>query len=214
MVKVAPSILSCDFARLHDCVKKVEGADFLHVDVMDGRFVPNITIGQPVVVALKKVCDIPLDVHLMIENPEKHLDSFIESGADMLTVHAEASVHMDRTLNYIRSCGIKAGVALNPSTPVNVIENVLYCVDMVLVMSVNPGFGGQKFIQNSLNKIREIKSIVGNRQIMIEVDGGINEVVGKECFLAGADILVAGNYIFNSDDPKSAIKKLRFFPQA
>jgi ribulose-phosphate 3-epimerase len=178
MVKIAPSILSADFARLGEDVTAAEkaGADLIHVDVMDGHFVPNITIGPLVVKAVKKIAKLPLDVHLMIENPDDYVKEFAESGSDMITVHAEATVHLHRTIQNIRECGAKAGVSVNPATPLSLIEIVLPYVDMVLIMSVNPGFGGQKFIPEALLKIKQLKKMIDERKlkIEIEVDGGVN----------------------------------------
>ena len=166
MVKIAPSILSADFARLGEEIKEAEraGADLIHVDIMDGHFVPNITIGPPVVKAIKKATGLPLDVHLMIEEPDRFIDDFVKAGADILTVHSEASTHLNRTLNYIKSKGIRSGVSLNPSTPLNVLDFVLSDVDMVLIMSVNPGFGGQEFIPQTLGKIKMLKNIIQNKK--------------------------------------------------
>jgi ribulose-phosphate 3-epimerase len=213
MVKVAPSILSADFSCLWEEVKRVEmsGADLLHIDVMDGHFVPNITFGPPVISGLKGKTNLPFDVHLMIEKPERFVDEFIEAGADILTVHVESTVHLHRLLNYIKSRGIKSGVALNPSTPLTDLQYILEIVDTVLIMSVNPGFGGQKFIPGMVDKIRELKKIVQqkNPEILIEVDGGINEYNSHDIIKAGADILVAGSAIYKSPDPENVIKKLK-----
>ncbi|KPK00999.1 MAG: ribulose phosphate epimerase, partial [Nitrospira bacterium SG8_35_4] len=178
MVKIAPSILSADFSRLGDEIRDAEkaGADFIHVDVMDGHFVPNITIGPLVVKAARKAASVPLDVHLMIEDPDKYIREFAESGADIITVHEEASVHLHRTIQNIRECGVRAAVSLNPATPVSNIDLILPYIDMVLVMSVNPGFGGQKFIPEALSKIEMLKHIIVERKLKIdiEVDGGVN----------------------------------------
>lgn len=213
MVKVAPSILSADFSRLEDEVKRVEqgGADLLHIDVMDGHFVPNITLGPPVIACLKGKTALPFDVHLMIENPEKYIDDFIRAGADIITVHVESTVHLHRLVTYIKSHGIKPGVALNPSTPLNTIKYILDDIYMVLVMSVNPGFGGQKFIPRMFDKISELKAILSknNPEILIEVDGGINEENASKIINAGADILVAGSAIYKSHSPEDVIKKLK-----
>jgi len=200
MALVAPSILSADFARLGEEVDALgrAGADWVHVDVMDGRFVPNITIGPLVVAAVKRCTAMPLDVHLMIVEPEKYLQAFREAGADLLTVHAEATAHLHRTLQAIRSLGARAGVSLNPATPISAIENVLDCVDLVLVMSVNPGFGGQEFIPSAIEKVAALSAAraAKGHSYLIEVDGGINEKTGAKVVAAGADVLVAGNYVF------------------
>src|SRR4030065_2500992 len=178
MKKIAPSILSADFSRLSEEIKAVEaaGADYIHVDVMDGHFVPNITIGSPVVNAIRKVTKLPLDVHLMISEPDRYIADFAKAGSDIITVHAEACIHLHRTIGYIKELGIRAGVSLNPSTPLSVIEQILEDVDMVLLMTVNPGFGGQKFIKTMLPKIAEMRSILDNRGLNVElmVDGGVN----------------------------------------
>lgn len=198
MVKIAPSILSANFARLGDDIKAAEdgGADWLHVDVMDGHFVPNITIGPPVVKALRPLTKMPFDVHLMISDPDKYLAEFIDAGANYLTVHAEACGHLHRTLAFIRSKGVKAGVALNPSTPVSLIQHVLDELDLVVIMTVNPGFGGQKFIKGVLSKVKEVKALIGSRPIEIEIDGGVTAENSKTCVEAGATVLVAGNAVF------------------
>lgn len=210
---IAPSILSADFARLGEEVSAVQaaGADLLHVDVMDGRFVPNITLGPLVVSALKPVSRIPLDVHLMVHEPDHLLDAFIKAGADYLTVHAEACTHLDRTLSFIRERGIKAGVALNPATPVCMISHVLDRVDLVLVMSVNPGFGGQSFIDYSLDKVATVKRMVEHLEHppLIEVDGGVKPDNAGLVAGAGADILVAGSAVFASGDYQGMIRKIR-----
>jgi len=213
MIKIAPSILSADFSMLEQEVCRAEeaGADFIHVDVMDGHFVPNITIGPVVVKSIKGKISIPLDVHLMIENPDKYIDAFAEAGADIITVHVEACTNLQKTLDHIRKLFKRAGVSLNPSTPVARIEQVLKQVDMVLLMTVNPGFGGQKFIRSVLPKIEEIKQMVDNTglPIDIEVDGGIDETTVTDAVKAGANILVAGTAVFKAPDIKKAIKGLR-----
>jgi len=213
MIKIAPSILSADFSRLLDEVKMVEeaGADYIHIDVMDGHFVPNITIGPPVINCLKGKTSLKFDVHLMIENPEKYVDDFIDCGADFLTVHQEACVHLHRLVNHIKSRGVKPAVALNPSTPLTSLEYILDDISMVLIMTVNPGFGGQTFIDTMLKKIRDLKHMLMERglKIPIEVDGGINEKNARDVIEAGANILVAGSAIYKSKDPAATIKKLK-----
>ena len=206
MIKIAPSILSADFAALGEAIARVEaaGADWLHVDVMDGHFVPNLTIGPPVVEAI-----LPLDVHLMIEAPERLLPAFVSAGANLLTVHAEACPHLDRTLHQIRELGAKAGVALNPSTPPAVLEYVLDSLDLVLVMSVNPGFGGQAFIPTSYAKVRQVRTLLGKRPAEVSVDGGVKLEHAAPLVAHGASVLVAGSLIFGAADPGAAVKKLR-----
>lgn len=207
MIKVAPSILSADFSRLGEEVKKISeaGAHYIHIDVMDGNFVPNITLGPVVVKAIRKYSDKVFDVHLMIERPERYIKKFVDAGADIIVVHAEACTHLHRVIQEIKSYGIKAGVSLNPHTPVELIKHLIPELDMVLVMSVNPGFGGQEFIPFSLEKIKEIREI--SSTVEIEVDGGVVEETGKLCVEAGATVLVAGSYIFNGDY-KKRIEKL------
>jgi ribulose-phosphate 3-epimerase len=211
MIKIAPSILSADFGALGEAIARVEaaGADWLHVDVMDGHFVPNLTIGPPVVEAIRKRTRLPLDVHLMIEAPERYLPAFKSAGADLLTVHAEACPHLDRTLNQIRELGAKAGVALNPSTPPGVLECVLDTLDLVLVMSVNPGFGGQAFIPTSYAKIRQVRTLLGRRPAEVSVDGGVKLEHAAPLVTCGASVLVAGSLIFGASDPGAVLKKLR-----
>jgi ribulose-phosphate 3-epimerase len=213
MVKIAPSILSADFSRLGEEIKNAEkaGADFIHVDVMDGHFVPNITIGPLVVKAARKAASVPLDVHLMIEDPDKYIKEFAESGADIITVHQEASVHLHRTIQNIRECGVRAAVSLNPATPVSNLEFILPYIDMVLVMSVNPGFGGQKFIPEALSKIERLKNIIVERQLKIdiEVDGGVHTDNVADVVRAGADIVVMGSAFYNSDNYAETVKKVR-----
>ena len=212
-VLISPSLLSSDFGRLAEEVRAVEaaGADWIHVDVMDGRFVPNITIGPVVVQAIKKAATRPLDVHLMIVEPEKYVEAFAKAGADILTVHAEACPHLHRVLQQIRQAGAKPAVVLNPSTPLSAIEEVLGEVEMVLLMSVNPGFGGQSFIESTVDKVRRLRAMLDARGLStdIEVDGGINAETGRRVVEAGATVLVAGSYVFGAKDPAQAIRSLR-----
>ncbi len=213
-VKVAPSILSADFGRLAEEVKAVEaaGADCIHVDVMDGRFVPNITIGPVVVQAVKKATTLPLDVHLMIIEPEKYIEDFVKAGAAIVSVHVETCPHLHRTLQQIRSAGAKPSVVLNPSTPLSAIEEVLTEVDQVLLMSVNPGFGGQAFIPSTVEKIRKLRAMLdakGLAKVDIEVDGGIGPDTVKSVVAAGANVLVAGHAVFRSKDYRAAIATLK-----
>jgi ribulose-phosphate 3-epimerase len=213
MVKIAPSILSADFSRLGEEIKDVErgGADYIHVDVMDGHFVPNITIGPLIVEAIRPVTKLPLDVHLMIEHPDQYIEAFAKAGADYLTVHVEACKHLHRTIAHIKSFGVKAGVVLNPATPVEMIQHIIEDVDMVLFMTVNPGFGGQKFIPSVLPKIKQLKdmAVSKNLPLEIEVDGGVNEETAKQCIEAGATVLVAGSAVFNQQDRAKAIAAIR-----
>lgn len=208
---IAPSILSADFANLGHDLKRLEaaGADWVHVDVMDGMFVPNLTLGPPIIQALRSHSKLPFDVHLMIEKPERYLVDFRDAGADVLTVHAEACPHLHRTLNEIRRLGCKAGVSLNPSTSVHVLENVLDHLDLVLIMSVNPGFGGQSFIPRSLEKLAQVKAMIGNRPIHLEVDGGVTPQNADAVRSAGANVLVAGSAVFKSTDIPATISALR-----
>ena len=210
-VRIAPSILSADFAALGDGVRAVEraGADWIHVDVMDGRFVPNITVGPLVVRALRRIVSVPLDVHLMIEEPERWIETYVRAGADWLTVHAEACPHLQRTLNQIREAGARAGVALNPSTGPGILEYVLDDLDLVLVMSVNPGFGGQSFIPTTYEKIRKIRALLGKRPVLVSVDGGVKREHAHPLAQAGAGVLVAGSAIFGAPDPGKAVVELR-----
>lgn len=212
-VLVAPSILSADFAHLGEEIKRVEsaGADWIHVDVMDGQFVPNITIGPPVVRAIRKQTTLPLDVHLMIVEPDRYLEDFAEAGSDYITVHVEACVHLQRTLSHIRKLGKKAGVSLNPGTSPETIRYVLDDLDLVLIMSVNPGFGGQKFIEAVVPKIKTVRSMLDNAEhpeVRISVDGGINPTTGRVVVDAGADVLVAGNAVYGASDINKAIADL------
>jgi ribulose-phosphate 3-epimerase len=211
VVKIAPSILSADFAALGTDIARIEaaGADQLHVDVMDGRFVPNITIGPVVVGAIRKRTRLPLDVHLMIVEPERYVPEFVAAGADMVTVHVEACPHLQRTLAQIRELGARAGVALNPATPVSTLELVLDDIDLVLVMSVNPGFGGQSFIPTAHRKIRELRALLGNRSVDVSVDGGVKVDLAAALAADGASTLVAGSAIFGAADPAAAIKAFR-----
>ncbi len=218
-VRIAPSILSADFARLGEAVAAVErgGADLLHVDVMDGHFVPNITIGPVVVRSLKRVARIPLDVHLMITDPDRYIEAFAEAGASMISVHVEVLPHLHRTVQAIKALNVRAGVVLNPSTPVIALEQIAGDVDFVLLMSVNPGFGGQTFIPRSESKVREVRDMLnrsGNVAAAIEIDGGVDlQTVGR-VVAAGARILVAGSAIFNSPDPERATRELKAAAQA
>ncbi len=212
-IEIAPSILSANFARLGDEIRAVErgGASVIHVDVMDGHFVPNISIGAPVVASLRKATGLPLDVHLMIERPEEYVEAFAKAGADRILVHQEATVHLDRLLSSIRERGVEAGVVINPATPVIMISEVLDKLDTALVMSVNPGFGGQKFIPGALEKIRQLKQMRAsyNGSFRIEVDGGVGPENVGELVLAGADTLVAGTSIFHTPDPAEAVRQMR-----
>jgi ribulose-phosphate 3-epimerase len=211
VIKIAPSILSADFAALGEGIARVEaaGADQLHVDVMDGHFVPNLTIGPPVIEAIRKRTRLPLDVHLMIETPEQWVETYVRAGADLLTVHVEACVHLQRCLAQIRQAGARAGVALNPGTPPSAIEYLLDDLDLVLVMSVNPGFGGQTFIPTAYAKLRQVRSLAGSRAVEISVDGGVNRHRAADLARAGADILVAGSAVFGAADAGQAVKDLR-----
>lgn len=213
MIKVAPSILSADFSILGEEIKKIENskADMVHIDVMDGHFVPNITIGPLVVSSIRPLTKLPLDVHLMINNPDRYLEAFKNAGADIITVHAEAVHHLDRVVSQIREMGLRAGVSLNPSTPETVIEYVLDKIDMILIMTVNPGFGGQSFIEGMTQKISLLKRTISERNlnIDIEVDGGINEDTVSKVTDAGANILVAGSAFFSSKDPKAFVRLLK-----
>ncbi len=213
MIKIAPSILSADFARLGDEIRAIEagGADYVHVDVMDGHFVPNITIGPLIVEAIRPVTKLPIDVHLMIENPDQYVPAFAEAGADIIVVHAEASTHLHRTVQLIKSFGKKAGVSLNPATPLTALEMILPDIDLALLMTVNPGFGGQSFIRSCLPKITELRRQITalGRNIELEVDGGVKVDNIAEIAAAGADVFVAGSAVFNTDDYATTIATLK-----
>lgn len=214
MLKIAPSILSADFAKLGDEIRVVEqgGADWIHVDVMDGRFVPNITIGPLVVEAIRPHTRLPLDVHLMIEEPERYIEDFARAGADLISVHAEATRHLHRVVHQIREAGKKPGVVLNPASPLELIEAVLPDVELVLLMTVNPGFGGQRFITGVLDKIKRLRGMLnasGLTHVDVEVDGGINADTAKQVIEAGANVLVAGSYVYGAADRTEAIASLR-----
>lgn len=209
---ISPSLLSADFLNLgRDCAMLNESqAEWFHLDIMDGCFVPNISYGMPVISAIRRATDKVLDVHLMVEKPERYINEFKESGADFLTVHCEATIHLHRTLQAIGAAGMKAGVALNPSTPLTAIEEVLPLCDMVLLMSVNPGFGGQKFIESSVDKVRRLRAMIDARELdtLIQIDGGVNAGNAKMLFDAGCNVLVAGNAVFGSENPAHTIKEL------
>jgi len=213
MTKIAPSILSADFAKLGEEIINIEkaGADYIHIDVMDGSFVPNITIGNEVIKSLRQKTQLPFDVHLMINNPDNHIKAFAEAGADIITIHAEASIHLDRSLTLIKSFNKKVGVSLVPSTHENSLDYILEKLDLILVMTVNPGFGGQKFLTSQLKKIENIRHKIekSGKKIELEVDGGINHETAKIAVEAGADVLVSGSYIFGSDNYQKAIQNLK-----
>lgn len=213
MTLIAPSILSADFGRLCEEIKLAEqaGVDMIHIDVMDGHFVPNITVGPLIVEAVRKATKLPLDVHLMITNPEEYISDFVKAGANILTVHAEACVHLHRTVWQIKEHNIKAGVSLNPATPLNTVEEIIQDIDLLLIMSVNPGFGGQQFIPSCLDKIKRAKSIILRRgfSVLVEVDGGVKLENAREIVQAGADILVMGSAFFGERDYKKFMEKLR-----
>lgn len=210
---ISPSVLSCDFANIQRDVEMINNssADWFHVDVMDGVFVPNISFGFPVIAAIKKHAKKPLDVHLMIANPDQYIEEFKKVGADILTVHYEACPHLHRTIQAIKAAGMKAGVALNPHTPVDFLQDVIRDLDLVLIMSVNPGFGGQKFIQNAVLKVEQTKNLIHRfgSHALVEVDGGVNLETGAELVKAGADVLVAGSFVFGSPDPNATITELK-----
>lgn len=213
VIKMAPSILAADFSQLGEEVRDVErgGADYIHIDVMDGHFVPNITIGPLIVESLRPVTDLPLDVHLMIENPELYIEDFVKAGANIISIHVEACRHLHRTIQQIKSLGAQAGVVLNPATPIGTIEHILSEVDLVLLMTVNPGFGGQSFIPSVVPKIEQLSSLIKEQQLQveIEVDGGVNRETAQSCIEAGANVLVAGSAIFNEADRRQAIEQIR-----
>jgi ribulose-phosphate 3-epimerase len=213
MIKIAPSILSADFAKLGEEIINIEkaGADYIHIDVMDGSFVPNITIGNEVVKSLRQKTQLPFDVHLMINNPDNHIKAFAEAGADLITIHAEASIHLDRSLALIKSFNKKVGVSLVPSTHEDCLDYILEKLDLILVMTVNPGFGGQKFLASQLKKIENIRKKIekSGKKIELEVDGGINDQTAKIAVEAGADVLVSGSYIFGSGNYQQAIQTLK-----
>ncbi len=213
MIEIAPSILSADFSRLGEQIKTVEraGASLLHVDVMDGRFVPNITVGLPVVKAISRATQLPIDAHLMIVEPARYVESFVEAGAQMVSIHIEADPHAHRTLTAIRAAGAQAGVAINPATSLAALEEAIKFVDFVLVMSVNPGFGGQEFISSSLDKVRRLRKMLDERGLKarIEIDGGIDQDNVAEVAGAGAEIIVSGSAIFGAPDPAVALRELR-----
>ncbi|MDP9054344.1 MAG: ribulose-phosphate 3-epimerase [Acidobacteriota bacterium] len=213
MAQIVPSILSADFARLAEDIGKVEqsGVRMLHVDIMDGHFVPNLTIGPPVVKSLRKATQLGLDTHLMIADPDRYAPLFMDAGVDQISVHYEAATHLDRTIRMIQQGGVKAGVALNPATPISVLEDVLYLVDYVLIMSVNPGFEGQKFIPNTLHKIRALDRLRKERRMgfSIEIDGGVSTANVAEIVRSGCDWLVAGSAVFHSADPASTVKEMQ-----
>ena len=213
MIKIAPSILSADFAKLGEEIQNIEkaGADYIHIDVMDGSFVPNITIGNEVVKSLRQKTQLPFDVHLMINNPDNHIKAFVEAGADLITIHAEASIHLDRSLALIKSFNKKVGVSLVPSTHEDCLDYILEKLDLILVMTVNPGFGGQKFLTSQLKKIENIRKKIekSGKKIELEVDGGINDQTARIAVEAGADVLVSGSYIFGSGNYQQAIQTLK-----
>ncbi|WP_425361547.1 ribulose-phosphate 3-epimerase [Candidatus Tisiphia endosymbiont of Ceraclea dissimilis] len=214
IIKIAPSLLSADFANLQKEISSLEkaGADMIHIDVMDGHFVPNLTFGYPIIKSLRTHTTLPFDVHLMINNPEYSIKDYANSGADIITIHPETTIHLDRTLDIIQNLGVKVGVALLPSTNPNYIDYIIDKLDLILVMTVNPGFSGQKFIENQLEKIKIISEKIKNsgKNILLSVDGGINYITGKNCIKAGADLLVSGNFIFQSKNYQKQIDLLKY----
>lgn len=210
-VKIAPSILSADMANLQSDLDKISNADFIHFDVMDGHFTGNLTFGGDVLKAVKRVSSVPVDVHMMVTNPDETVDWYADAGADIVTVHYEASTHLHRTITHLQSRGVKAGVVLNPATPVNVLEDIIDVVDIVLIMSVNPGFGGQSFIPGTLRKVRQLAALCREHGVspMIEVDGGVSSKNIADVVAAGADTLVAGSAVFKAEDPTAAVDTLR-----
>jgi len=211
---IAPSVLSADFSKLGEEIKKVEkgGADIIHLDIMDGRYVPNITFGIPVVESIRPITELPFDAHLMIVEPEKYVEDFIKAGVNMISFHMDATIHSHRLVEKIKNLGAKAGVVLNPATPVNTLEEIIHYIDYVLIMSVNPGFGGQKFIPQTLQKVKKLKILMeetGRTDILIEIDGGIKEENIREVSAAGVNIFVAGSSVFKAENPAEAVKKLK-----
>jgi ribulose-phosphate 3-epimerase len=213
MIKIAPSILSADFSRLGEHIKELEhcGADMIHIDVMDGMFVPNISFGAPIIKSVRNLTKLPFDVHLMIEEPSRYVEEFARAGADIITIHYEADRHIDRTINYIKSFGMKAAIALNPATSVDSIKYLISNVDMVLIMSVNPGFGGQKYIEYCTDKIKEVRALANkyNKDLMIQVDGGVDETNIRKVVNSGADVIVAGSAVFKNGEIEKNIKILK-----